>query len=624
MAQSSPALGGVAPRRAQNGGGPTLTVDRYSPAAVKYFREHGIDSGIASAVGVVERDGALVYTYTAADGTTYERTYKIVPNGGPRARQPAGQGLTIWRPTERTGDVALICEGESDALAALTALRDSPLEELREIPVFAVPGTGYPVDRLKADLKAAKVEEALLAFDADPPGQVYAGKVAAALRAEGIRAVPVELPADTDLAETAAAAERPGEWMASLLTDSQAAAEQGESASPGPTSHSTTTLRRLDVAHMVSAQPPPVPWVIEGLAVRGCLTLLTGREGEGKSLLAASLAGAVAAGESVGGMDCLQGTALIVDSENGQHEIHRRIHSLGLPSSGVEVVEADGFHLSRNLDELIDLVRDIRPLFVVLDSFRTLWPGGDENDTAAAAAVLDPLRNALRAEGSAGLLLHHLAKGSGDYRGSTAIGASVELGFKLTRTPEDPEKADRRKLDCYKCRPAPEPPRRWLRLHVERERVYVDAAAPFEGDSEVVAPSRPARAELAPDMLQAASLPVTWPDLARAIGREPKDGTARRLRDDLLAAGELVKRDADGLLEAAKVPAALAPTQTALRSGKEAGCHGAADPIGGAEDGTPGDGRPPCPYPGHRESDFTVEGGKTICGTCHPRTGGGS
>lgn len=595
----------------------------YSEAVLKYFRRHGIDLDLATRLGVAERDGSLVYTYRNTDGSTYQRTYTVSPNGGPRARQPAGQPLTLWRPLERSGSVALICEGESDALAALTALRDAPLEELQELPVFAVPGTGYPANRLAADLTDAGVEEALLAFDADPAGRTYTAKSVDALRAAGIRPISVDLPDGADLADTAATAENRGEWLAGLLTDSRAAAEDADSLSPPPPNGQMKTLHRLDVAHMVREQPPPVPWVIRGLAVKGCLTLLTGREGEGKSLLAASLAGAVAAGESVAGMECLQGTALVVDAENGKHEIHRRVHSLGLPTSGVEVVEADGFHLGRDLGELIALIREVSPLFVVLDSFRSLWPGGDENDPAAAAAVLDPLRNALRAEGAAGLLLHHLAKGAGDYRGSTAIGASVELGFKLTRAPEDPEKADRRKLDCYKCRPAPEPERRWLVLHAERGRVYVDAADPYESDAEGLAAARPVRAELAPDMLEAAREPIAWPDLARAIGREPKDGTARRLRDDLLDAGELKRAD-DGCLRAVKVPGGLAPPQTALASGTEEGCQGAGVSIGGGSGMAPEIEPPACRYPDHRHSDYTSASGRSLCGVCHPPTGQGT
>ena len=219
--------------------------------------------------------------------------------------------------------------------------------------------------------------------------------------------------------------------------------------------------------------------------------------------------------------------APVVDAENGEHEIHRRVHTLGLPAS-VEVFEADGFHLGRNLDELSARIREIRPALIVLDSYRSLWPGGDENDPAKVAEALDPLRSLVRAERAATVLLHHLPKNGSNYRGTTAIGAAVELGFKLSRAEDDPEKADRRRLDCFKCRPAPGPERRWLRLHAERGRVYVDRAEAFKTEGEPEQPvGRPReRSELAPGMLAAAKEPIRWADLARAIERDPKDGTA--------------------------------------------------------------------------------------------------
>ena len=331
------------------------------------------------------------------------------------------------------------------------------------------------------------------------------------------------------------------------------------------------TLRRLDVARMVREEPPPVPWIVEGLAVEGCLTMVSGREGEGKSLLAQAVAAGVELGEEVAGLACRQGRALIVDGENGEYEIHRRVHSLGLPAT-VEVREAENFHLESDLDELISVVEDVRPTLLVLDSFSSLWPGGDENDPPKVTKTLAPLRNYVRSQGVAALLLHHLPKSGSNYRGTTAIGANVELGFKLSRDKDDPENEDRRRLDCFKCRPAREPGRRWLRLHAERSRVYVDRAAAYKVEDEPERP-RPARAELAPEMLAAAKVPITWPDLARAIERSPKDGTARRLRDDLIEAGELSELG-DGRLT--RVP----------------GCH---PPIGDLANGTlnggPPDGR---------------------------------
>ena len=68
----------------------------------------------------------------------------------------------------------------------------------------------------------------------------------------------------------------------------------------------SATLHRHDVARMVRETPPDVPWVVEGLVVRSSLTVLNGREGEGKSLLAMALAAGVATDQDEGGWSAIQ------------------------------------------------------------------------------------------------------------------------------------------------------------------------------------------------------------------------------------------------------------------------------------------------------------------------------
>jgi hypothetical protein len=128
----------------------------------------------------------------------------------------------------------------------------------------------------------------------------------------------------------------------------------------------------------------------------------------------------------------------IIDAENGRYEIHRRVKSLGLPSEGVELHEPEGFDLRHDLADLERVLEADRPDLLVLDAYRSLW-GGEENDSREVAAVLDPLRNLVRRFDVGALLLHHSGKGNGGYRGSSAIGASAELGFTLARDPGDPE-----------------------------------------------------------------------------------------------------------------------------------------------------------------------------------------
>ena len=336
--------------------------------------------------------------------------------------------------------------------------------------------------------------------------------------------------------------------MTAQLTPEQVSGLKEELTVPGHGAADRARLHRLDVGRMVREEPPAVPWVVEGLVARGMLTILAGREGEGKSLLATALAAGVTLGEDEAGMVCHRGRALIIDAENGFYEIHRRVHALGLSPEGLEVYETEGFDLRSDLAELEAVLERHRPDFLVLDSFRSLW-GGKENDSGEAAAVLDPVRNLVRRFDAGTLLLHHSGKATGEYRGNSAIGASAELVFKLAKAAEDPERRVRRYLETGKCRPAPEPETRWLRLEVERGQVYVDRAEPFEGheeDEEEGRPVAPVREELRPQVLAALGAESqSRADLARRVGREPKDRSVGRVLMELERDGD-AERTEDG------------------------------------------------------------------------------
>ena len=78
------------------------------------------------------------------------------------------------------------------------------------------------------------------------------------------------------------------------------------------------TLRRCDLPLMLRTHPAPIEWVADGVAARGTLTLLAGREKEGKSLLSVGLAACAAAGGGVvAGIDVRAARVLVVDAENG-------------------------------------------------------------------------------------------------------------------------------------------------------------------------------------------------------------------------------------------------------------------------------------------------------------------
>jgi RecA-family ATPase len=150
-----------------------------------------------------------------------------------------------------------------------------------------------------------------------------------------------------------------------------------------------SSIRFLDVAKMVSEVPAPIPWLAPPVLPRGALTALYAPGGDGKSLLSMALCAAVAHGGELAGIACEQGTAVYLDAENGEHEIHRRVHTLDLPALGVRVADAGRFDLRRDIGELETLVGEMTPDLLVLDSLRSMTPGMEENATDQTARVLD-------------------------------------------------------------------------------------------------------------------------------------------------------------------------------------------------------------------------------------------
>jgi len=305
-------------------------------------------------------------------------------------------------------------------------------------------------------------------------------------------------------------------------------------------------LRELDVQRMLRTEPPPVEWLIEPLCVRGNMTMIAGREGLGKSMLGLAAAAAMGNGTPIAGMETKPGRVLVVDAENGEHEAHRRVRGLEFKGGSLVYVEADGFSLRHDLSALVELIERHRPDLLVLDSFRALAPGLDENDSARVDEALTPLRNAIRALDTACLLLHHTGKGGHEYRGSTAIGAAVELGFTLSRIPEDPEARRRRKLACWKCRPAQEPEARWLTLDSHYGLVMIDEADPYEPEQAERAPARSQLVSQFVELIDQHERPMRLAELCQQVGREKNDGTARRALAGAVEAGDLVKCEDGG------------------------------------------------------------------------------
>ena len=176
-----------------------------------------------------QRGSKLMFPYAALDGSTFERTRSLNGSGPTKVRQPPGVPLVAWWPRGRPSEppeAAFVAEGETDALAALSAVREAPaVAGLDGLAVIAVPGASYPAKRLGEELVAVGSPRTYLAADADKAGREFAERAVSALREAGVPALRIELPDGSDVADLLAAADDPGDALANLLADAQAAAE---------------------------------------------------------------------------------------------------------------------------------------------------------------------------------------------------------------------------------------------------------------------------------------------------------------------------------------------------------------------------------------------------------------
>jgi hypothetical protein len=426
-----------------------VSVARYSEPALRFLVARAIEPEVAAELGVTERGDAIVFPYTARDGTTFERSRSLNGAGPAKVRQPTGQPLDAWWPAARpSGDDArlvLVTEGESDALAAICALRVGPLAELRDLPVLAIPGTGYPVDRLADELAAVGAREALLAMDADDAGRKYAKRAAEALRARGVRPIPVELLDGTDLAACLAAVEDRGEWLAETLIDASAAADEPDPARPEPEPRDWLE----SAADLLAAPDPgPTPFAVESLLARSAIGAVIGPWKVGKTWAVLELAVSIAAGVAAFGRFAVErGPVILVLEESGRDALYRRLDKL---ARGHNLRPADlrDLHVAPNrrvrLDDeewrgrLMDAAQRIRPRAIFLDPFvRIKGAGVDENVQREVAPALDFMRDLRDESGAAVVFVHHVGhENKSRMRGSSDLEGYWESKLTLSRDPK--------------------------------------------------------------------------------------------------------------------------------------------------------------------------------------------
>jgi len=185
---------------------------------------------------------------------------------------------------------------------------------------------------------------------------------------------------------------------------------------------------RLRTAAEILAEPggDEPETVVPRLVYGGRSTLLAAREKDGKSTLAASAIAAVSTGSSFLDDPVERGDVLLVALDEHPADAARRLVRFRGDPESVHVLE----HVERDVvEEIGAAIEAVRPRLVVVDALANVAAFAGVSDPHASAGwvpLLQGLTRPIRETGAGLLILHHSRRSDGEYRDSSAIGASVD------------------------------------------------------------------------------------------------------------------------------------------------------------------------------------------------------
>jgi len=286
--------------------------------------------------------------------------------------------------------------------------------------------------------------------------------------------------------------------------------------------------------------PAPIEYLVEGVIPKGAVGMFVAHGDSLKTMTAISMALAVARGDAwLGKFTTKPGKAILVDYENGRHEIHRRVNRLlgGGPA-------AFGYcfpDVPTTAEAFWAELEAEAPAFVVIDGLASSTPGVDENDKAASLPLTRAKAFAEKT-GATVLFIHHANKGDRadkreQVRGSSSLFAALDFCYRFDAIDET-ESTKRMKVSSIKTRAGKKP--------MPFEVSMSDKGLIFVEEESV----KMARQADSSEGLQAAiklhldGRPMGVTDLAKALGK--KDQRVREEVNTLLDRGELAKGKGSG------------------------------------------------------------------------------
>lgn len=229
-----------------------------------------------------------------------------------------------------------------------------------------------------------------------------------------------------------------------------------------------------------------IEYVIDGVLAVGTVAAITGESGGGKSTVATAMGGSVAEGRPFAGLPTQRRPVLILDRENPLCVVSERFDRLGI-QDGLDFKVWGGWCLEEAPVPCSLIVLQwvaacvVKPLIVV-DSLVS-FHDGDENDATETRAYMQGFRR-LADMGAPVIVLHHSGKGesSKEYRGSSDIKASIDVGYHLANLGE-PSQLGILRMKAFKARFSVRPE---LILRYENGRFRMDERGTVRTNQELL------------------------------------------------------------------------------------------------------------------------------------------